>query len=360
MSEPLILSVVVPARNAASTLGSALSAILASDIPRDTYELIVVDDASSDGSAAVAGRHADTVVRLTGRQAGPAYARNRGAELARGDIVAFVDADVLVRPGTLPRMVATLTDEPLLDAVSASYDDTPAARNFVSQYWNLLLHFGEQRHMGLSSHFASACGAIRRTVLVSAGMYDEWRFGTACLEGIELGQRLRGAGHQVLLSRGLQVTHLKRWTLGSVFREAWDRSALLARSLGYERTRAAVPGDVVFTLSRSLWPAIGLSGTVALSAAFVPHPHWSAKAAVALAVIFLINLPVHRFFARVRGPVFAIAAAPLHLLMQLTSAIALCKGWLMRDAVGDLLPDATTQAYSEVGLEVWPPVPRPL
>src|SRR3954470_23520370 len=99
-SQRLSLSVVVAVRNAKATLASTLAAIRQSQLPRDSYELIVVDDASTDGSVAIAARYADTVVRLSGRKAGPAYSRNRGAELSRAPIVAFVADDVLVRPET--------------------------------------------------------------------------------------------------------------------------------------------------------------------------------------------------------------------------------------------------------------------
>ena len=84
MSEALPLSVVVSIHDSGRTLREVLAAVRASELSRDSYEIIVVDDASTDGSVAIAARYADTVVRLNGRRSGPAYARNRGVELARG------------------------------------------------------------------------------------------------------------------------------------------------------------------------------------------------------------------------------------------------------------------------------------
>lgn len=351
---------VVSVRNSSSTLREALAAIRASELSRGSYELIVVDDASTDGSVTIAARYADTVVKLSGRPSGPAYARNRGVELARGEIVAFVDADVVVRPDTLPRMLATLSEHDDVDAVSASHDENAGAPNFVSQYWNLLLRFGEQRHSGRCAQFAPGCGAVRRKAFLSAGMYDEWRFATACLESVELGERLLGTGHNLLLSPELNVIHLRRWHLGSVCREVWSRSRLLARSLGYVRMSAAAPSEVVFTLSRRLTPAVALIGTLLLAAAFVPSPKAGAKGGLALLALVLTNLPVYRYYARARGFAFAIVSAPMHILVQIIAASALCIGWILRDVLGDVSPDAATQAYSEVGLEIWPPVPRKL
>lgn len=353
-----ILSVVVPVHDGASTLAECLNAIVRSDLDRDEFEVIVVDDASNDRSAIIAARSADTVIRLAGRHTGSAYARNRGAEIARGRTIAFVDQDIKVRPDTFRQMLQVLADSPGLQGVSAAADADPVADNFVSQYWNLLLHYGETSHGGVGGNFGSGCGMVRRSTLFATGLYDEWRFGSGGLEGIELGQRLEHSGHDVFLLPDIQVTHLKRWTAGSVLREVWNRSALLARSLGYQRTRLSAPGDVVFTLSRASIPCVAVLGTAGLMAAFLPEPSLASKLALAFVVIALANLSVLEFYARERGVFFALAVTPLHFLFQFAGAAALCAGWLMRDAVGDRMPDAATQAYAEVGVEMWPPVPR--
>jgi GT2 family glycosyltransferase len=352
--------VIVSTHDSALTLGEVLAAIRASDLPSHSYEIIVVDDASADGTVAVAARYADTVVKINARRSGPAYARNRGVELARGQAVAFVDDDVVVHPDTLSRMLGMLSERADIDAVSASRDENSGSTNFASRYWNVLLRFGEERHSGQCAQFAPGCGVVRREAFHSAGAYDEWRFSRACLESVELGERLLRAGRGVILSADLKVTHLKRWDLGSICREVWRRSGLFARSLGYLRMSAAAPSDVVFTLSRALTPAVALLGTLMLAAAFVPAPRMAAKGALALAILLLTNMPMHRFYARAQGFGFAIASAPLHILAQTVAAVALCTGWILRDVLGDVSPDAATQAYSEVGLEIWPPVPRKL
>ena len=84
MSE-LRLSVIVPAYNGTGVLEKSLSALRDSDLSRKHWELIVVDDASTDDTGTLAAQYADRVVRLDGRPHGPSYARNRAAELAKGD-----------------------------------------------------------------------------------------------------------------------------------------------------------------------------------------------------------------------------------------------------------------------------------
>src|SRR6185436_8408948 len=136
----LLLSVIVPAHQAARLMPETLGALLASDLPRDQWELIVVDDGSRDDTAIVAGRYADTVIRLPGKPHGPAYARNRGFEVSRGEYVLFFDSDVRVKPETLRLAAQALSADPTIGAVFGSYDAEPTATGFISQYRNLLHH----------------------------------------------------------------------------------------------------------------------------------------------------------------------------------------------------------------------------
>ena len=121
-----------------------------------------MDDASTDATALIAAEFADAVVRLPDRPRGPAYARNRGVEVARGDIVVFVDADVCVHTDTLRRFTAVFANEPDVSAVFGAYDTQPEAPQLVSQYRNLLHHFVHSQSAGEAETFWAGCGAIRR------------------------------------------------------------------------------------------------------------------------------------------------------------------------------------------------------
>ena len=106
----------------------------------------------------------------------------------------------------------------------------------MSQYRNLLHHYVHQRGQIEASTFWGACGAIRRSVFEEVGGFDEERY-PRCIEDIELGYRLRRAGHRIVLDKNLQGTHLKKWTLWSVIRTdvccramPWTRLILETRS----------------------------------------------------------------------------------------------------------------------------------
>jgi glycosyltransferase involved in cell wall biosynthesis len=230
--EPLI-SVIIPVHNGGAYLDKCLDALMKA---AGDFEIIVVDDASTDESADRAHARGIRVLRQNVRR-GPAAARNLGAQEARGKILLFIDADVAVRPTTLARVAAHFQSRPELAALFGSYDDAPAATNFVSQYKNLFHHFIHQQSHERAETFWAGCGAVRREIFLRVGRFDEKRYTEASIEDIELGYRLRRAGYEILLDRGLQVCHLKRWTLPGLLRADIFRRAVPWSLLLLERGR---------------------------------------------------------------------------------------------------------------------------
>src|SRR5215470_15863041 len=104
------ISVIVPVYEGSETLGQCLGAITASDDP--FYECIVVDDGSTDASGTIARRFSVRVLDLPGGPFGPAFARNRGTEVAQGTILFFVDADVVLAPGAVQHVLQTFREQP--------------------------------------------------------------------------------------------------------------------------------------------------------------------------------------------------------------------------------------------------------
>lgn len=225
-------SIVIPVLDGGSAFRLCLSAISASSF-RD-WELIVVDDGSVDGSAEEAQGVASRVLVTTGRE-GPAAARNLGARQAKGDYLVFIDADCTVYPETLALAAARLQEDPTITALFGSYDDCPAASGTVSAFKNLQHHHVHQSGEEEAETFWAGCGAIRRADFLQLGGFDAEQFARPSIEDIELGIRLRSMGGRIVLAKEVQVTHHKRWTLGSLLRtDLFDRGIpwvmLLSRS----------------------------------------------------------------------------------------------------------------------------------
>lgn len=353
-----VCSVVVPAHGAARFLPETLGALLESDLPRESWELIVVDDGSLDDTAAIAGRYADTVIRLPGRPHGPAYARNRGFEIARGRFVAFFDSDVVVHRDTLRRLLEALLSNPDVGAVFGAYDTAPRATGLVSQYRNLIHHYVHTRSAGDVDTFWAGAGAIRRDVFEEAGMYDEWHYSRPQIEDIELGARIRSLGRRILLVPEIQVTHLKKWSLANVIRtDLRDRGIPWARLLA-QRGAALSAKTLNLRWTERLNTALVWLSVLLLLTALVTTTLWLAGLAVLLLVpVVALNWPLWRYMARLRGIAFAIAIVPLHVMYYALNGVSFFLGLLLQQTLGAPVPDPTTAAYAEVGVQRWPPVP---
>lgn len=130
MSKPRF-SVIIPVYNAAATLARALDSVLAQTYA--AHEIIVVDDGSTDASAAVAAGYADKIRYLRQHNAGVSAARNRGAQVASGDWLAFLDADDWYYPDRLKWHAEWIARDPALDFLSGDYEYRDAAGTLLSR-----------------------------------------------------------------------------------------------------------------------------------------------------------------------------------------------------------------------------------
>jgi GT2 family glycosyltransferase len=322
-------TVIVPAHNAARTLPACLTALR--ECAAQAVEIIVVDDRSSDGTTDVARAFA---VHVTPSAApGPAAARNTGARLARGDVLVFVDADVVVRGDTLGRLLGVLDATPGLAAVFGSYDDEPSEPNFLSQFKNLVHHFVHQHSPAQAMTFWAGCGAIRRDVFEAMGGFAAGRFPHPSIEDVELGLRLWKHGHPVRLDPSIQAKHLKRWgALGllhtDIFRRAvpWSK-LILETGIAPNQLNLAVHSRwsaALVLASAATVALLILDRTLGSRAALSP---WTLPAALLVGAV-AINRPLYSFFRRRRGLSFAARAVFWHQLYYVYSSVTFASCWL--------------------------------
>jgi len=352
------LTIIVPGHQGERVLPKALAALEASTLPRDEWELIVVDDASTDATPLIAAAHADTVVRLAGKPHGPAYARNRGFEVSRGEVIVFIDADVCIHPDTLAKFAELFRSEPTVGAAFGSYDDQPPARGFISQYRNLLHHYHHQMNPGDAETFWAGCGAVRADIFAAANMYDEWHFPRPQIEDIELGHRIRRLGDRILLRPDIQCAHLKHWTFENMIKtDLKDRGLPWARLLVAQGSTFKSKSLNLKTIEKIatalVWAMLGCLVLWAVTGDRL----WPAVAFMCLAPVIYINRPLYSFFERKRGFWFALRVVPVHVLYYVLNGVAAGFGWALHELIGGPSPDLAVEAHSEVGLKTWPPTP---
>jgi len=315
------LSVIIPVYNDARGLAECLGALKASASPGT--EIIVVDDASTDETPSVAERFGVRLLRLM-KNSGPAAARNHGARHANGELLFFVDADVIVAPQAFERVEEAFREQPDLAAVFGSYDARPRAKGTISQYRNLLHHFVHQNGHPDASTFWAGCGAIRRSVFEFIGGFDEKKFLRPSIEDIELGYRLRQSGYRILLDKTLQGTHLKCWNLYSLIRTDITCRAVPWSRLILETKNA--PKDLNLTGGQKLSLVLVALACVFLAAAVVQPLYVSVTIAALFGVVF-INRQLYLFFFRQKGILFASAGVLLHMLYYLYSGLSYLYAW---------------------------------
>jgi GT2 family glycosyltransferase len=318
-----LLSIIVPVHNGGDMFYRCLTQLKQHTSAQT--EVIVVADGDSDGSWKWADHFGFELIKLP-TSGGPARARNIGAQAAKGDILFFVDADVLIHPETVDRVLAAFEAHPEISALIGSYDDAPGAANFLSQYKNLFHHYTHQQGNEAASTFWGACGAIRREAFLAVGGFDE-SYRRPCIEDIELGYRLRQSGYLIRLCKEVQVKHLKEWRpisllRAEIFYRALPWTALLLR------IRQVNPADYrTFTSDLNLkrssrFSVVLVFAAVGLVLAALWLPLLWAPLGVLMAALVAINWPVYQFFYQKRGLLFALKVIPWHLLYYFYSGLA--------------------------------------
>lgn len=317
----MTISIVVPVYNGGEKFRACLTG-LAALAPRP-LEIIVVANGDTDGSGDLAASYGAKVIRVP-TPSGPGLARNLGAQVARGSILLFVDADVVVPRDAVARVADLFSHDPTLDAVIGSYDDAPGDPGFLSQYRNLLHHYVHQQGREEASTFWGACGAIRHEVFTARGGFSD-RYRKPSIEDIELGYRLREAGARIRLCKTLQVKHLKRWTALSVLRTDLFQRAIPWTLLIHNRRRVANDLNLHIRERISVGAAMALASSLAVGVAW--HPAFIVAGGAGLLLAGL-NAPFYVFCFRKCGLWFMCKSLPWHWLYFLYSGIGFGFGTL--------------------------------
>jgi O-antigen biosynthesis protein len=327
-TEPPLVSVVVCAYNADSTLDGCLVSLAALSYP--SYEVIVVNDGSTDSTAAIMARH--RFIRPIHFEAnrGLSAARNAGLAAARGEIVAYTDADCLADPHWLDYLVATFqsTDMPAAGGPNLPPPEASLVASCVA------VSPGGPQHVLIddqeAEHVPGCNMAFRREVLREIGGFDP--IYRAAGDDVDVCWRLQDRGHRIAFSPAAMVWHHRRNTVGAYLRQQrgygkaegllYLRHPHRFNRLGHSRWRGRIYGGLASLLSlrrpvvyagvygRGLFqtlyqPPSGLAGFLPLTI------EWNA-----VALLFLA-------WALARGGIAWLGALPLALSVGLCLNAAL-------------------------------------
>lgn len=312
----MTFSVIIPVHNSLAFVSQCIASVLHSE--RLPEEIIVVDDGSTEDLSVLTERYPIRLLRFPGPPHGPAFARNRGTEVATGDVLIFFDADVTVHPDTVRRIEAHFLAEPGLAALMGSYDDQPPADGLVSRFKNLLHHHTHQESDRNANTFWTGCGAVARERFLHINGFDEV-FGRPAVEDIEFGGRLHRSGGRILLCRDVLVTHHKDWDFATFLKtDIFDRAVPWTRFIVRQRS---LPDGLNLHPSNRISALLAWVSIISLFAAFI-DPQWLIVSTISVLAMMVIHRRLYRlFYLKGLGARFTVGAYLLHTLYFLYSSL---------------------------------------
>ena len=303
-----LVSIIVPNRNGAATIGRCLQAALASRYPN--FELIVVDDASEDDSLERIRGFPCRVVQLP-RHGGAARARNAGVRASRGEVLFFTDADCLLEPDAVARAVERLRGGAEL-LVGGTYTLAACEPRFFDRFQSVFVHHFETKRAPQADYLATHALALGASTFRRHGGFAE--YGLPILEDVEFSHRLRRAGCRLVMDPAIRARHVFGYTLGRSLRNGFRKARYwTCYSLG-NRDLLADSGAASheLKLDAALWC---LSAALIAAALATGAPGWAAALFAIQCANAYASRGLLRAFYRARGMAFAGAATLYYLLV---------------------------------------------
>jgi len=266
-----LVSFVIPVKNDMLRLQQCLSSITRNDYPRELIEIIVVDNDSTDGTAAAARSHGAIVI--TSSAGTVAELRNRGARAALGSIIAFADSDHQISSNWITSAVAVLSDATVA-AAGAPYLPAPAPNWVQAQYDGLRTRPARRED---TTWLGTGNLAIKRSVFERLGGFNTSL--VAC-EDVDLCNRITGAGFRIVADPDLRSIHfgdpktLKALFFGELWRGRDNIRVTLAgpRTLRHLRSALIPIAELALLIGGVALMASGhvMLSVTCLAAAFLP------------------------------------------------------------------------------------------
>ncbi len=208
-----VISIIIPVYNGRKTIAACIEALLDQDYPQAQYEIIVVDNNSTDGTDEIVTHYPVNLFYERAIQT-PAATRNRGIREAKGEILVFVDADCIASPSLLQNLVKPFelsTVGAVCGSIEAYQQETLVEQYFADR--NPYTFQGDEGFV----HLLTGNMACTKALIIQLGFFDE-HLSTA--EDLDLGWRIQiVAGKEIVYRPGAIVQHKYRSTIGGLFNQ---------------------------------------------------------------------------------------------------------------------------------------------
>ncbi|MCU0508718.1 MAG: sugar transferase [Anaerolineae bacterium] len=332
-------SVVIPAYQAVETIGACLAALAGQTASPGSFEVIVVDDGSTDGTAEIARAAGVIVARQA--HAGAAAARNCGAALAHGEFLLFTDSDCEPVPGWIEAITAPFSD-PEVAGTKGTY--LTRQRSIVARFTQIEYEDRYDRMRGSEriDFIDTYSAAYRRDIFIANGGFDP-RF--LINEDQEFAFRLAEKGYKLVFAPDAQVYHRHNATVGQYARRKFKIGMWKVRVTRQHPTQVVKDSHTPGALKAQL-----VIAALSLALAFVNlgalarrrRPWLPAVVAwcACLAAFEVSALPLHRKVAQ-RDRAVLLPALPMMWVRALALGFGFAAGLLRFRKTGDERPRLT-------------------
>ncbi|MDA8141155.1 MAG: glycosyltransferase [Desulfobacteraceae bacterium] len=232
-----MISVIIPAYNAEKTIAACLESLIRQSLPVTAYEVIVVDDGSSDATAQIIQRFPVTLIRQ--KNQGPAAARNAGAEAARGDIIVFTDSDCELEELFLFNITRPFAD-PAIAGVQGRYQTRQKSLTARFCQYEIEERYEIYQRSRYITMIGTYAAAFRRQIFLDNGKFDT-RFPIASGEDFAFSGRLAAQGYKLVFVPDAVCFHRHPETVKKYFRQKYFRAYW--RNLLYKLNSKAILQD---------------------------------------------------------------------------------------------------------------------
>jgi len=322
VNQSLRYSVIVPTYNSRDTIQPCLKALseYGQNQNGGRSEIIVVDAGSLDQTPSLVKELSCNVIQSK-HLLNPGQARNLGAQNARGDILVFVDSDVVIHPDSIPRFREHFEGD-AKTAITGVYSKPTRDESFASAFQTLLLRNRFMKLKSIVKTPTSAIFAIRKEDFYKVGGFDE-RLRT--YEDFDLGRRLDKVGIHFQVDARIEGHHLKKFSLKTLLQDYWVKAKnMMTYRLGdADRRSTLVSNSEVGLPSIFFWSGI-ISLPIALGLLLAATGAVSVYWVTAAWVVYLaIAFPFLLYLGRERGVWFAARGSATLFLCQLTTSLAM-------------------------------------
>lgn len=308
-----MISVVIPTYNSRETLARLLDSLNSSVLTG--FETLVVDDASTDGTMQMLESYDVNVLRMKDNK-GPSAARNMGVRVAKGDVILFLDSDVVVLPETLGEVDRFFSGHPDHSVMVGVYSPKPANSGSWPLYKALQCYSYYRRFPDITrvTLLWSAVAAFRKDVYLSSGGFDVV-FDRPIMEDLEFGRRISGT-HPIYLNRRVVVRHHFPISLYKNMKDHFDRGNMWVRI--YFKYRKF---DNYLSTPRRAFGRLAATAVIPSLLLALFHPAVLPAAGACMLVYLLCNYDLWAVVAR-RRPLFLPVAFAMDYFLGLVLGLS--------------------------------------